>query len=247
MDLTSLSLKGRGPQAPGGQSWALPLWTWMAVNIWAHTCIWGEGLEADSAGCRVSWFDRPETEALQMDPLRGRGGWVCPRHQVEQVLINLASASARGTGFPCRWSLSRTNMLQHMLYSFLGSLINLVRLLYLPFLPQGYEANCSPLLTDAPRLGVLFHQKLASEEGRCWVRPVLCFQEEVAGRGGGGEAWGLMGDPTLATILYIYNQKSGERVIETTLFFFFNSCVLFFSMHKTFQLDTYPVLRILGR
>lgn len=118
-------------------------------------------------------------------------------------------------------------MLQHMLYSFLGSLINLVRLLYLPFLPQGYEANCSPLLTDAPRLGVLFHQKLASEEGRCWVRPVLCFQEEVAGRGGGGEAWGLVGDPTLATILYIYNQKSGERVIETTLFFFFFTAVYF--------------------
>lgn len=112
-----------------------------------------------------------------------------PRHEVVQVLINLASASARGKVFPCCWSPSRTNMLQHMLYSFLGSLINLLRLLYLPFLPQGYEANCSPLLTDAPRQGVLFHRKLASEEGRCWGRLVLCLQEEVAGMSGGGGAW----------------------------------------------------------
>lgn len=177
---------------------------------------------------------------------------------MEQVLINLASASARGKGFPCCWSPSRTNMLQHMLYSFLGSLINLSRLLYLPFLPQGYEANCFPLLTDAPRQGVLFHRKLSSEEGRCWGRLVLHLQEEIAGRSWGGEVCGglVVGDPTLVIILYIYDKNSGENehhqsMIETTFFFlfffFFNSCVLLLSMHKTCQLDTYPALRALAR
>ena len=119
-------------------------------------------------------------------------------------------------------------MLQHMLYSFLGSLINLSRFLYLPFLPQGYEANCFPLLTDAPRQGVLFHWKLSSEEGRCWGRLVLRLQEEVAGRIWGGGVCGgvVVGDPTLVIILYIYDQNSGENehhqsMIETTFFFLF--------------------------
>lgn len=67
-----------------------------------------------------------------------------------------------------RLSLLGTKMSQCMFHSFLGSLTNLSKLLYLSFSPEGHEANCSPLLTDALKQGAHFHQKLASEEGSCW-------------------------------------------------------------------------------
>ena len=72
--------------------------------------------------------------------------------------------------------------------------------------------------------------------------------------GGGcrqGWGWGSVGvggRPHLGhDFIHIQSEIRREGDRNYFIFFFFNSCVLFFSMHKTFQLDTYPVLRTLGR
>ena len=79
-------------------------------------------------------------------------------------------------------------MLQHMFYSFLGSLINLSRSLYLSSLPtpthrQGYEASCFLQITDVLRQGAHLHQNVTSEEGRFWRDPGLLSQAKVVGAG----------------------------------------------------------------
>lgn len=73
------------------------------------------------------------------------------------------------------------------------------------FFPQGYEANCFPLLADALRLRAHFRRKLASEEGSFWGQLVALSQDEVAGR-----RWGGM-TPSLAMIFCIYARNPGEK------------------------------------
>lgn len=144
-------------------------------------------------------------------------------------------------------------MLQHMFYSFLGSLIKLSRLLYLPFSPQGYEANCFPLLADALRLRAHFRGKLASEEGSFWGQLVSLSQDEVA-----GSRWGGM-TPSLAMIFCIYARNPGEKGLTRAnhplphkawyklLCSFLPSCEFLLFLCKAFQLGAYPALKTLAR